>query len=361
MLQEATGGQASRPEGYTLFLTTQSDKPPAGVFKDKLAYYRDVRDGKINDPRKLPVLYEFPDEMVEAEEHLDPANFYVTNPNLGRSVSQQWLEEKFAEVAHAGDGTKQVFYAKHLNVEIGIGLRHDAWAGSTYWLKATEPVLTLDELIERSEVAVVGIDGGGLDDLLGFAVLGRCRETKRWLLWNKAWCHPDAIERRKSNESKLQDLIAAGELVLCTDATQDIREAADIVERLNDEGLLPDEAAVGCDPAGVTALIDEMAERRITDKQVVGVPQGYRLSAAIWGMERKLKDGTLVHCGQALMTWCVGNAKAEQRGNAVLITKQAAGKAKIDPLMASFNAFQLMARNPQGACTMLTGDSCMVL
>ena len=361
MLQEATGGQVSRPEGYTLYLTTQSDKPPAGVFKEKLAYYRDVRDGKIRDPRKLPVLYEFPDDMVDAGEHLDPANFYITNPNLGRSVSQEWLEEKFAEVAHSADGTKQVFYAKHLNVEIGIGLRHDAWAGSTYWLQAADPVLTLDELIERSEVAVVGIDGGGLDDLLGLAVIGRCRETKCWLLWVRAWCHPDAIERRKQNESKLQDFIRDDQLVLCTETTQDVREVADVVERLSDEGLLPTEYAVGFDPAGVSAMVDELATRRIDDKQVVGVAQGYRLSPAVWGMERKLKDGTLKHGGQALMTWCVGNAKAESRGNAVLITKQAAGKAKIDPLVAAFNAFMLMARNPQGACTMLTGDSCMVL
>ncbi|MGU7895955.1 terminase large subunit, partial [Escherichia coli] len=66
MLREASGGQVSRPEGYTLYLTTQSDEPPAGVFKETLAYARDVRDGLIDDPEFLAVLYEFPKKMLEA-------------------------------------------------------------------------------------------------------------------------------------------------------------------------------------------------------------------------------------------------------------------------------------------------------
>jgi phage terminase large subunit-like protein len=36
----------------------------------------------------------------------------------------------------------------------------------------------------------------------------------------------------------------------------------------------------------------------------------------------------------------------EPKGNAILITKQASGSAKIDPLMATFNAVSLMALNP---------------
>jgi phage terminase large subunit-like protein len=65
MLREATGGLASRPEGFTIYLSTQSDEPPAGVFRQKLQYARGVRDGRIDDKRFLPVLYEFPKAMLE--------------------------------------------------------------------------------------------------------------------------------------------------------------------------------------------------------------------------------------------------------------------------------------------------------
>lgn len=350
MLREALGGQVSRPEGFVVYLSTHSDEAPAGVFKTKLDYFRNVRDGVIADPKSLPVLFEFPPAMIESKAYLNPRNFYITNPNLGRSVDRDWLEDELRKVEHATGGELQVFLAKHLNVEIGLSLRNDMWPGARYWEAAADPELTsLEDLIARSEVAVVGIDGGGLDDLFGLAVIGRDRATKDWLAWGLAWAHDDVLDRRKEIVPALRDFERAGDLTICTMPTDDIEGGCEVVLRLLDAGLLPADHAIGLDPQGVSAFVDALVAIGLSEDRIVGVTQGYRLNGAVLGAERKLKDGTLRHGGQALMAWTVGNAKVEQRGNAVLVTKQASGKAKIDPLMALFNAVVLMSRNPTAA------------
>jgi phage terminase large subunit-like protein len=127
---------------------------------------------------------------------------------------------------------------------------------------------------------------------------------------------------------------------------EDVAEIVAVIEQVKASGLLPDKGAIGLDPQGVGALVDALAEIGLVHPQVVAVSQGFRLSSAVWSMERKLKLKMVVHDGSRMMAWCVGNAKAEQKGNAVLITKESAGKAKIDPLIAGFNATKLLEANP---------------
>ena len=359
VLGQIRGGMIANPDGFLVMITTQCDEPPAGVFRAELQHARAVRDGRARQPaRVLPIIYEFPQEMQAdpTEPWADPAMWPMVLPNLGLSISLDRLKADAEEAREKGRGEWRRWASQHLNIEIGIALHSDRWRGTDYWAGAAlEDGLTLEQLIERSDVATVGIDGGGLDDLLGLAVIGRDRQTRQWLLWTRAWAQDDVLDKRKQIAERLMDFVRGGDLVVCRSPTEDLEEVASIVERLHGAGLLPERYGVGLDPMGVGALVDSLAERGIETEQnggpVCSVPQGYRLSSAVWGMERKLKDGTLRHGGQPLMAWCVGNAKVEQRGNAVAITKAAAGKAKIDPLVAAFNAFVLMSRAPEAART----------
>jgi phage terminase large subunit-like protein len=343
MLREATGGLASRPEGFVIHLSTQSDDPPAGIFRQKLTYARNVRDGRVKDAKFLPVLYEFPPEMLEREAFMEPANFWITNPNLGASVDKEYLDREFSMAREAGAESLCGFAAKHLNVEIGIALRSDRWAGADYWMKQSR-ALTLDDLLKQCEVVTVGIDGGGLDDLLGLCVMGRDAETRDWLAWTHAFAHPSVLKLRKSEAPRLRDFEKAGALTFVDNVGDDVEKVAEIVGRVLEAGLLD---KVGVDPAGIGAIVDALVQRGIPQDSIVGISQGWKLYGAIQTAERKLAEGCLWHGGQELMAWCVGNARVEPRGNAFLITKQTSGRAKIDPLMAMFNAVQLMSLNPE--------------
>ena len=343
MFREAKGGLASRPEGCVIYLSTMSDEVPCGVFKQLLDYARDVRDGIKEDKGFLPLVYEFPKHLVEAGEHLKPENFYITNPNLGASVDLEYLISEFKKVQDAGEESLRDFLAKHLNIEIGMNLRANRWAGAEYWNRQKH-VFGLDQIIEQSEVITMGIDGGGLDDLLGFAVLGRLKKDPRiWWLWNHAWANKTALERRKENIPKYQDFEKEGALTIVDRVGDDIDQLAAIAKKVYESGKLN---KIGLDPLGLGGLLDGLLEEGIPEDSMFAVPQGFKLQGYILTTERKLAEGNLYHAGQQMMTWCAGNARVVMVGNGMRITKQDSGIGKIDPLIATFNAVALMSLNP---------------
>lgn len=352
VIGQIRGGLLPNPEGLLVFITTQSDQPPSGVFKSELDYARGVRDGLITDRVKmLPILYEFPEAMQTAEEKpwRDPANWPMVLPNLGLSISIEDLETHYAQARQKGIEEECRWASQHLNVQIGMALLGDRWRGVDYWMQAADPALTLDAVLERSEVVTIGVDGGGEDDLFGLAVLGRCRVTRDWLLWTHAWAHEKVLERRPDIAERLRDFERDKDLTICASTTEIHLAAVAIVRDIYDRGLLPEADGIGLDSAEIGTFLDEMDHREIPDGLRAAIPQNWKLQSVILSFEHLLADGRLWHSGSRMMAWCVGNARVELSGNSIRITKQVAGKAKIDPLMAAFDAGYLMARHPVAA------------
>lgn len=348
IIQQLRGGMVTVPEAFFAMITTQSFEPPAGVFADELKIARAIRDGRVKGVDTLPVLYEFTEAQQKNRAFWEnPDNWPLVTPNLNRSIRIPRLVKDFEEAKLKGEKDIRVWASQHLNIEIGLALHSERWRGADHWEAAVDATLVdLPALLARSEVVVMGGDGGGLDDLLGLAVLGREKVTRRWLLWVHAWCHESVLELRKSEASLFLEFQNRGDLTIVKTLGDDLEEVTEIVETVVASGKLPKEKAVGLDAAGLGGLFDAILQGGVRAEQVNGISQGWRLSGAIMTAERALADGTLVHAGQKIMNYCVGNAKVEPRGSAKLITKQGSGVGKIDPLMASLDAVSLMSLNP---------------
>jgi phage terminase large subunit-like protein len=360
VMRQIRGGLDKTEEGVLVTTTTQSDEAPSGAFKSELKFVRNVRDGlyrnKIIRPT-LPLLYELPREIatLTREERrqgieprwMNPECWPMVMPNISRPITVASMLAEFSTEREKSAESVQIWASQHLNIEIGTGTADDGWSGADLWDQQVCTKLTsLEALLDRCEVATMGADGGGRDDLLGFSVIGRERETRDWLSWSYGWADPIVLQRRQDIAGNLEAFAddECFKILPIGEAHADLAKFARIVV---ESGLLPPENAVGVDPNRAAALFECLFGAGVQDEQIRRLLQGPALAPAVYGIDMKLAEGTFWHADQSLMSWCVGNAKVEQRGNADMITKQVAGRAKIDPLIALLQAGILMSWNPE--------------
>lgn len=354
-IRQLRGGMLPFPEAFMAFITTQSEEPPAGVFRSELIKARAIRDGK-QQGYMLPVLYEFPAEVQKGKAWRDPALWHMVTPNAGRSISIDRLQQDMKTAEQTSEEELRAWASQHLDVEIGLALAADHWVGAEHWEKqargpdrtpeqiAKTPTITLEHVLESSEVICVGIDGGGLEDMLGLVVSGRHKITREWMVWAHAWVHDSVLERRKSEAVEFREMEAAGDLTIFSVMGSDLEDLAEIVGGCEASGKL---SQVGVDPAGLGGILDALVSAGVPKDKVIGISQGWKMIGAIKTAERKLVEGVLVHGGQRLMTYCLQNARTVPVGNSIVITKQASGMGKIDALLAMLDAITLLSLNPE--------------
>lgn len=352
VMQQIRGGGITMQRGQVLMITTQSDESPAGIWRTELDKARSIRDGKGGaSPIMLPVLYEFPvAKQLDQDFWRDRKNWQRILPNLGRSIDPQALADDYENNGKVTKEAEQIWASQHLNIEIGVGLSGDNWAGAPHWSTCIDESLAgLSDLLRRSEVCTIGIDWGGADDLAALYVIGREARTKRWLGWGRAWARQSVFEQRKSIAPRLRKFAEDGDLIISKNGDEQATSAASICRIVADSGLLPEVAGIGLDSAGVALLLDALEGEKLEQPQVQAVTQGWKLQTAISTVPLKLEDRRFLHGDQEIMAWSVGNAKQTLRGSNYVVTKEVSGAAKIDLLMALFNAAMLMFQNPEAS------------
>ena len=341
ILREAVGGLASRPEGFIIYLTTQSSGTPTGIFKQKLDYARAVRDKEIINNQFLPVLYEYPEAMIEDESYLEPKNWYITNPNLGASVSLDFLLNQYEQIKDTRESL-QDFLSKHLNVQQTMNLKANNWKAFIDLLPYSEQVLSLEDLIEQCEVLAVGFDGARLFDLAGLTVTGRVTNSNKYLSWSHGWLNVEALDKNKRSASKLLELADLKEITIVNKVSQQFTEITALIKMLDNTGKL---YQIGVDPSGLGTFNTDLEEAGINTDKIIGISQGYKMQQHITTLENLLGKESIKFASQELIRWQVSNTRLILKSNTVMVSK-ADSADKIDNIISILNSIAIISQNP---------------
>lgn len=343
IVAEATGGFLIHNNPKAIFLSTQSDEPPCGIFK---RYLKKLELPKIEQKKIGFYGLKFAIDEKKDLKSLTIKDFEKVNPNSGVSLNLDMLFNNYKDILKSEDEKAfQVFCAKHLNSEIKIQAKQhqqlpfldlDIFADLDY-----------DSSVERGDVITVGIDGGGLKDWFGFAVC--CRIKGEWHYFTKSLIMRKAFENNKENQAIMQDFIKQSDLLMFDDMNDLYQKIADFIKPLKNKIH-----AIGFDPSGSGILSDFLKEQGVVyDDQVVGIYQGARLAGTIKTIEQKAALGQLKINNTPMIKWQLANACYNNKG----YIEKPSDHLKIDSVIAIINASTIMAVNPEPLIGGITGFS----
>lgn len=319
VLHTSTGARRQPMEVYI----TTAGYDRNSICWEKLTYARQVLSGQIDDNSFLPVIY----EATEEDDWTDPVIWRKANPNLGVSVSEEYLarECKKAKNTPAYENT---FRRLHLNQWTS---QESRWLQMEKWRACEWTNLPIDPALP----AFGGLDLSSNVDVTAWLLAQR--HANGWRLRGHYF-----IPEGRMREAEKRDRVPYSAWVRMGLVTATPGDAIDydyIHERIlkDAEGLQL--TAVGYDPWNAEATRIYLENEGVT---MVKMRQGVAtLSGPCKELERSVIEGVLDHGNDPALAWMAENVqvKTDENGNIRPVKPDHAGSAKrIDGIVAAVMA-----------------------
>lgn len=316
-----TTGFGARKDPLTWMITTAGHDQTSACF-DEWQYARKVRDGEIEDPTYLPVIF----EAAPEDDWRDEAVWRKAMPALGDFCNLEFIRDecKKAQSQPRFENTFRQLYLNQWTEQASRWLQVDRWkeCGTLDLadLEGRECYAGLDLGVVGDMSALVLAfpnDLGGLDVLPRFWVprKGRWQNEPRNKVLYRLW------ERQ-------------GFLTFTEGESTDFDQVeADIVE-LNDRYPFMHLLA---DRAYATLLLSRLANSH--GMKVEGIAQGpITLNEPMVKVEAMILDGILRHANSPVLTWNISNATVVVSRTGLMHLDKSATTSRIDGLAALINA-----------------------
>jgi phage terminase large subunit-like protein len=297
-----------------------------GPCYDEYALCKKVLEGSEEDDRLFAIIYEIEQSQRDGElsdNWEDPENLIKANPNLGVSVSREFLEDQLNDARR--DPKKQnAFLTKHLNKWVAAG---EAWLSFAAWEACgTDP--DPDKYIGWD--CMHGIDLASKCDIAAYVkVFFKLVDDKMlYRVFPKFFIPKAACMSEKSGKYESWDI--SGHVITS--------EGEEIDFEFIKQHILADCRKYGAieipyDPWNATYLAQNLADE---DLPVLEFQQTAKnMSAAMYEIEAAVKSKRLRHDGNPVMNWMLSNVQIRRDLGDNLYPRKARSSEKIDGIVGA--------------------------
>jgi len=332
-----TTGSDTRAERLFLSITTAGPYEPESLEGELYDYACKVRDGTVDDPTYLPIIY----EAKKGDHWLDEEVWRRVNPALGDFRSLEAMQ-RLAERAKVNTRLENDFRRLYLNEHTQQVTR---WLNMDKWNDCRQ-----SEPIEEGGIVFGGLDLAATTDIAAWCIIAHHDGG-----YKAQWKFFIPEERMRDIEHNdrvpYSQWVREGYVIATPGGTIDYNIIHD--EILKDAERYVVEF-VGYDPWNASATASYLEAEGMN---LVRVSQGIAsLTEATKELERCVLDGSLEHQGNPVTNWMAANIECytDSAGNLRPVKPKhsisGASTKKIDGIVAAIMGIKLaMTQEPQGS------------
>lgn len=288
-------GTGARRQPLVVHLTTSDYQREGSICNDKHDYATKVRDGVIDDPSFLPVIYEASkdDDWTERE------TWAKANPNLGISISEEYIARE-CQRAQDDPGYENTFKRLHLNIRTEAASR---WVTTQAWDNCKMEGLRIEDF--AGQPCWCGLDLASTNDFTAFVVA--FYDGEKVTVFPYFWV-PEETGEKLQRERRIPYLVWADDdyLTLTPGPTTPYKHIrADINRIVSENKLAVEEIAADMLFQGLAIAQDLTEEDGLP---VIEHRQGYLSMALPTKLTKEaILSGTLQHSGHPVLRWMIAN------------------------------------------------------
>lgn len=315
-----TSSMGSQLSPQTWMITTGQTGAESNPFMKSLDYGKKVLDGLIDDQRVFTLAY----QIEEGDEWNDPSTWIKANPNLGISVSEDFLREEMKEAENIPSKAVN-FKVKYCNQFLSTS---DAWLDVALWNKNV-----VSELPTEGLDLYVGMDLGATSDLTAVSLVWETGGT--FYVDFQAWIPEVAFKSAAVHvKSAYMQAADSGHLRV---TEGDVADHDAVYDYLIDLAKREQVKEIAFDSWSAVHLTSRLTEAKLP---MIRYDQSMKsMSPASKQAEMLIKNRSLLHLGKPFFGWCFNNCEVYFDANEnIKVRKGPDPTLKIDPIIAMIMA-----------------------